>query len=363
MIDTTKIDQMVKKMTELFHRFIYFEDNLFYTFSAIYVLFTYFYDIFDQIPYLQIYGLKDSGKSRLGDVFKGLCFNPFNSSEISNAALYRKISKEHKGITMIIDEKDDIGDSTRNDSLLSILRSGYRSDGNVTRCGRNGTIEQFSTFCPKIIINEKGIQDSALESRTIPIHMIKSIYPIEKFRFLRLEMEFKEIKDLIHPFTQEHRERVFARYHFFKSIKGIKDRNEEVWAPIFIIAGILDTPDTPFIKDDMVDLAKKIIGKRKRMQLIGNIDAQILESTRAYIEEATALGSGGFYIGEELCKFIKDCWSIPDLRLETVSRALKRHDVVTGIERHRLKAKGLSIQKTCYTFDKKKLENLVKGFC
>ena len=222
-----------------------------------------------------------------------------------------------------------------------MVSCGYERGGSVTRCGPKGTTVEFSTFCPKIIINEKGIQDSALESRTIPIHMVESDIAIEKFRKLKFEEESKEIKDLIQSFVKEHRQLVLTRYHSFKSVGGIKGRDEEVWTPILVIAGILETPDVPFspddavnlafIQDDMVKLAKKIIAKRKKLQLIGSIDAQILEATWSYIEADTASGPNDSYLGEKLLDHIKDCWSIPGLRLEAVSRALKRHDVLTSV--------------------------------
>jgi hypothetical protein len=323
MIDAAKIDKLVKKVAEPFERFIYFDDPLFYAFSAIYVLFTYFYDIFDKIPYLQIYGQKGSGKSFLGSLFNELCFKPFKTGNISTAAIYRRIGREHNGLTLIMDEKDDLSHS-RNEVLLGILRSGYEKGGSVTRCLSKGTVE-FSTFCPKIIINEKGIQDSALESRTIPIHMTESPDPIAKFRKLKFEEEAKEIKDLIRSFVKEHGQLVLTRYHSFKSVGGIKGRDEEVWTPILVIAGILDTPDAPFspddavnlafIRDDMVKLAKKIIKKREMLEIIGNLDAQILEATWSYIMEAdTASGPNDSYLGDKLLGYIKDCWSIPDLR-------------------------------------------------
>jgi hypothetical protein len=358
---------MFKKLTELFRRFIYFEDSLFYTLSVIYVLLTHLYDIFDEIPYLQIFGLKASGKTRLGDLFEGLCFNPFNSSEISDASFYREIDKEHGGVTMIIDEADDFGGPTRRGILRRALRSGYRRNGNVTRCGPNGSIEKFLTFCPKIIINEKGIQDEALESRMIPIHMIKSILLLEKFRSSKIGKEFKEAKELIRSFLEDYRDNISERYLSFDSVKGIAGRDEEVWAPILIIAETLDTADDPFlkesklilIKESMLTLAKKTILQRKRMQLIGNMDAQILEATRAYIEQAKPLNiDGGLYVGEDLCKSIKELWSIPGLKLETVSRTLKRYDVLTGIKRPRLKIG----QRACYSLDKEKLLKLTNEY-
>jgi hypothetical protein len=361
--NSIKMGQLIEKLTRVFQKFIYFEDNDFYILSGIYVLLTHLYDIFDEIPYIQVSGLKGSGKTRRGDVFEGLCFNPFNSSEISDASLYRVIGQESNGLTMIIDEAEDLSGSTRRSMLLRILRSGYRRDGNVTRCRPNGTVERFPTFCPKIIINEAGIQNLALESRTIPIHMIKSVLPLEEFRFSKIEKEFKEVKELIRSFSEEYRDLVFGRYDSFKGLDGISGRDEEIWTPIIIIADVIATTlDTPHIKEAMLTLAKKIIVQRRRTQLIGDRNAQILESTWAFVEEKEPLNGDNLYVGEELCRFIKDRWSIPCLNLETVSRTLNRHHIIKEIRRPRLqkriKGSEIEVQRSCYLLDKERLSKL-----
>jgi hypothetical protein len=357
------------KLTSLFQRYIYFEDNDFYTFSAIYVLLTHHYDIFDEIPYIQVSGLKASGKTRLGDIFEGLCFNPFNSSEISEASLYRAISQESGGVTMIIDEADDLSGSKRRDILHRILRSGYRRNGNVTRCGINRTVEQFLTFCPKIIINEMGIGDPALESRTISILMVKSRNHLEKFRFSKAENEFKEVKDLIASFSEECRDTISDRYASFQRVDGLSDRDEELWTPILIIAEVLDKAyPRPFIKDKMLALAKRIIDQRKRTQLIENREAQILEGAQACIEQISPLKIDGlcFYIGEDLSDFIKDRWNIPNLGSGSVSRVLNRFNIIREIRRPRLRrnieGSEIEIQRSCYLLDEEKLSKLTQEY-
>ena len=362
-------NHLFEKLTNFFQRFIYFEDTDLYTLSVIYVLLTHLYNIFDEIPYIQVSGLKASGKTRLGDVFEGLCFNPFNSSEMSEASLYREINQESGGVTMIIDEADDLSGSTRRDVLLRVLRSGYRWNGNVTRCGPKGKVEQFLTFCPKIIINEKGIGDPALESRTLPILMIKTRNHIEKFRFSKAENEFKEIKDLIISFSEEYRGIISDRYASFQGVDGLTDRDEELWTPILIIAEVLDTAfPRPFIKEKMLALAKRIIDQRKRTQLIGNRDAQIIESTQAYIEQTSPLKIKGlcFYVGENLCDSIKDRWGIPNLEPGTVSRVLNRFNLIREVRRPRLKEniKGFEteVQRTCYLLDEERLSKLTQEY-
>ena len=362
-------NHVFEKFSNFFQRFIYFEDADLYTLSVIYVLLTHLYSIFDEIPYIQVSGLKASGKTRLGDVFEGLCFNPFNSSEISDASLFRAISQESGGVTMILDEADDLSGSTRRDILHRILRSGYRRNGNVTRCGLNGAVDRFSTFSPKIIINEKGINDPALASRTIPILMVKACDPIEKFRFSNTENEFKELKDLIESFSEEYRSIISDRYASFEEVDGLSDRDEELWTPILIIAEVLDTAfPRPFIKEKMLALAKRIIDQRKKTQLIGNRDAQILEGTQAYLEQTSPLKIKGlcFYVGENLCASIKERWSIPNLGLGTVSRVLNRFNLIREVRRPRLKenieGSEIEIQRSCYLLDEERLLRLTREY-
>ena len=358
-----KIYQLFEKLTKLFRRFIDFDDSLFYILAVIYILITYLYDIFDQVPYIQIFGLKGSGKSLLGELFEGLCFNPFNSSEISDASLYRAIDQEYGGMTMIIDEADDLGSPTRRGILLRVLRSGYRRHGNVTRCGPNGTVQRFSTFCPKIIINERGIHDSALDTRTIPIHMIRSARSLEKFLSAKIGKELKEMKDLIRSFSEDYRDLVSDRYVSFKCVDGISGRDEEIWAPIFIIAEILDAGlAEQHIKKDMHELAREIILQRRVKQMVENKDAQILESTRAFLEQVEPLDPSGLIVGEALWKFIRDRCGLPDLKLENISRTLNRYDIIKGIKRLRLgkeiRDQEIEVQRSCYLIDKEKLVRL-----
>jgi hypothetical protein len=357
--------QLVEKLNGLFQRYIYFEDRSYYPVSSIYILLTHLYPIFDEVPYLSISGLLGSGKSRLGEIFEGTSFNPTNSSDCTPASLYRMIDKGE--MTLVIDEAEDLSHLKR-DVLLNILRSGYRRNGKVVRCD-NGEPREFPTFCPKIIINQGGLIDPALESRTIPILMIKSQNHLEAFRFARVEAEFKEIKDLIALFVQGYERIISETYLSFQGVEGLENRDLEVWTPIIIIAEILDSaiPESS-IRSQMVQLARRIIAQRRRRQLIENKDAQILEATRTFIGQTKPVTKDGkdYYVGEQLCKFIRDQWDIPGLKTEQVSRALNCHNIIKDIQRFHLKIRengsSKTIQKSCYQLDRERLNELTRDY-
>ena len=358
---------LIERLRQPFQRYIYFEEPLFYDLCPIYALMTHVYDVFDEVPYLLIYGPKNSGKSRLGDILRGLCLNPKKFDDVSAAFLFRTIEEQFLGVTMIVDEAQELSYRRRDDLLGRIVRSGYRKTGRIGRCGGGLRNTEFTTFCPKVIINNDGLIDPATESRTIPIPMIKSPARLERFRFSKAQKEFKEIKDLIGPFSDEYRGAISDLYDSFQGIDGLSDRDEEIWTPILVIAEVLDAAlPEPHIKDSMHKLANKIILQRRIKQLVENRDAQILESTRTYIEQIEPLDPSGLIVGEELWRFIKGRCGLPDLKLETVSRTLNRYAVIKGVRRLRLgkeiKDREIEVQRSCYLIDREKLASLTDEY-
>jgi hypothetical protein len=361
------VPQLLKRTLSLFRKYIYFEDQLYYSLSPLYVLLTYVYEVFDQIPYLLISGARNSGKSRLADLFQGLCFHPINISQVTTAYLYRVIAEREGEATLIIDEADDLSHPRRYDLLSRILRSGYRRNGKVGCCVAAFEPVEFRTFCPKIIINQNGLGEPALESRTIPIHMSRSPRLLEKFRYSKARIEFKEVKDLIHSCLEPFKDLVSEQYDSFDAVVGLSNRDEEVWAPILIIAGVLDTfLGRPLVSDKILTLARRTMAVRRRNQLIGNRDAQILESTRAFVEQYRPLGDDGLYVGAEIRDFTKERWDLITLNTETVSRILKRHNVLKGTKRPRLlnsqTGSTTTVQKVCYMLDRERLSNLTSEY-
>jgi energy-coupling factor transporter ATP-binding protein EcfA2 len=359
--------QLVERLDSFLRKYIFFADPVYYSLCSLYILFTYVYRDFDELPYLLIFGPKGYGKSTLGAILKSLCHKGKKVDDVSPPVLYRYIDeRKQKGLSIIIDESEDLSQARSSNLFLRVLRSGYKSDGSIGRFDRFKTTF-FSTYCPKVIINTAGILDPALESRTIPIPMIKAETHVEKFRSKKSEKEFKGMRNLIQQFLGAYRSTIVTHYNTFPGVEGLGGRDEEIWTPILVIADILDATSTkPSLSKNILELAKKVIDQRRRRLLVENRDAQVLESAWEFINTKKPLNKDGLYVGDKLAKFTETRWDIPSLKTETVSRILHRYGIIQEIKRPRLNAQGQistkGTQKSCYLLNKETLEKLASEY-
>lgn len=355
----------IVEIQQIFKRFIFFEEPLFYDFFIIYVFFTYLYDIFDQIPYLSITGPWGSGKSRLTDILKGLSFNSISSSNISNAAVYRIFHLALKG-TLIMDEQEHLSSNGRKDFLLRILRSGYRKiNSEVYLCVSNNRVESFQTYFPKILVNEGGLTDAALQSRCINIHMARARSETERFRLAKVMPEIEKIKYRIECIAKGMRDATSDLYENFPSIDGLSKREEEIWMPIIVIADVLDNSiSKPIYKERMTALAIRLSRERAQQRLLGNRDAQILEGTDAFLHEKNESSQNSVCIAADLTAFIRERWDLPNLRIEWVSRILNKHKILNLDHKHsrriRIKDTQRVVQRVCLNINTFKLAEVLQ---
>lgn len=274
--------ELLRTLKGLLKKQIFFSDFLLYILLTVYAIYTHVYDIFDRTPYLGIFGPKNSGKTCLGDFLEGVCFKGTQASDITSAALYRFVHQE-KG-TIIIDE--GLHNESRFDPLNRILRSGYRRKGRVICCEPGPTIATFSTFCPKIIIDKTEPNDTALSSRIISIHMVRSPVPLERLLDSEAQIEFKKSRELITKFWENNRQALLEHYKSSQRFDEFLNRDGELWTPLLTVSSFLDSLlKSSYFLENMLSLARKLIDSKKRDELENNWELQILDGTRAFIED------------------------------------------------------------------------------
>jgi len=137
--------------------------------ASYYVLFSWIYDDFNELPYLRGLGDYGTGKSRLLQVIGSICYCPIFASGATTVSPIFRILNDFKG-TLILDEADfKMSDTTA--EIIKILNSGFMKNMPVLRSEGNNKksfdVKAYSVFGPKVIATRQLYTDTALESRMI----------------------------------------------------------------------------------------------------------------------------------------------------------------------------------------------------
>ncbi len=139
------------------------------------IITSHFQDRFPTSEYLYLVGGNGSGRSSLAESFRALAYKAVVMTDPSAPNLFRLLGVvEPVQCTMILEEADKIDKSPEH---MAVLKTGYSYYGMVPKINPY-TLKQefFYTYCPKIIVSERSLNQSiakGVNSRTFPIHCIK----------------------------------------------------------------------------------------------------------------------------------------------------------------------------------------------
>ena len=125
-------------------------------------------------PYLAINSaVKQSGKTRLLEVFELLVAKPWLTGRVTAACLIRKVDQVRP--TLLLDESDTAfnGEKEYGEALRGIMNTGFYVGGVASACvgqGANISFKDFHTYCPKAIAGIGTLPDTVAD-RSIPIRL------------------------------------------------------------------------------------------------------------------------------------------------------------------------------------------------
>ncbi|HUZ12292.1 MAG TPA: hypothetical protein VMU93_05535 [Caulobacteraceae bacterium] len=159
---------LLEAVSAFLHRYVDLS-TLFEVVAAHYVLLTWVYDAFSDLPYLRFRGDYGTGKTRALLAVGSLCYKPFFASGASTVSPIFHIQDAFQG-TLVLDEADfRFSDQTA--ELTKVLNNGTTRGMPVLRTMTNRHRElnptAFRVFGPKIIAMRESFSDRALESRFI----------------------------------------------------------------------------------------------------------------------------------------------------------------------------------------------------
>lgn len=197
---------LVSEVQEHIYRYVDLSDH-FRKIAAYYVLLSWVYDAFNELPYLRLRGDFGSGKSRALFVIGSICNKPFFASGASTVSPIFHVLDTFRG-TLIFDEAD-FRFSDEKAELVKIFNNGNVRGFPVLRTAVTVKKEfdprAFDVFGPKIVAMRKSFQDPALESRFLTEEMgqrsLRSDIPINLPDCQKEEARMLRNKLLMYRFT------------------------------------------------------------------------------------------------------------------------------------------------------------------
>jgi len=148
-----------------------------YLILSMWIFHTYLIEKFNTTPILYFYGVKETGKSRAGEVLSELAFRAQRLTSLTEATLFRSV--ELFKPALIIDEIKLLGRGG-NQGLADLIKTTYKRGLKVSRINLNkygeDQIEYYDTFTPLVICTTENIPD-IIESRCILFIMQKNSNP------------------------------------------------------------------------------------------------------------------------------------------------------------------------------------------
>jgi hypothetical protein len=146
---------------------------LFQKIASYYVLLSWIYDAFNELPYLRLRGDPGCGKTRFLLTVGSLCYKPIFASGASTVSPLFRIIDSFRG-TLIIDE-GDFRLSDERAEIVKILNNGNAKGFPVLRSEvtpkREFNPTAYTVFGPKLVATRGFFEDRALESRCLTEEM------------------------------------------------------------------------------------------------------------------------------------------------------------------------------------------------
>lgn len=244
--------------------------------AAYYVLLSWLYDCFYELPYLRVRGDYGSGKTRFLLVVGSVCYKPMFASGASTTSPLFRTMDAFKG-TLILDESD-FRLSDERAEIVKILNNGNARGFPVLRTEVTRAKEfdprAYTVFGPKIVATRGYFEDRALESRCLTEEMgadrLRDDVP------LNLDDGYKQEARALRNQLLLFRLRNHRKSGTIASLpeRGIEPRLRQIFAPFFSLI------DDPAARERVLELLRSYqrdLVSDRSLQL----EARILEVVRS----------------------------------------------------------------------------------
>ncbi|MHB1959412.1 MAG: DUF3631 domain-containing protein [Acidobacteriaceae bacterium] len=235
---------LLRDIEAFFRRFIVLPDSCYLPLAS-WALATHVYEMFHAFGYVALQSpVRGCGKTRVLEVLECVCARPWRVNSVTPAVIFRKIGGSKP--TLLLDEIEILNGKQKSENTvatIAILNAGYRAGAVVARCeGKDFKVVDFPVYCPKIFACIGGMPDT-ISDRCIVIRMQKALpgQKVERFSEHRLAPEAAELRQRIEPMMFDVANRIRGAYEALPPLTFLRDRQEEIWQPLFATLSVLDS--------------------------------------------------------------------------------------------------------------------------
>jgi hypothetical protein len=269
--------ELVASLRGFIHRYVDVSP-LFEQIASYYVLLSWVYDGFNELPYLRVRGDPGSGKTRFLLTVGSLCYKPTFASGASSVSPIFRILEIFRG-TLVIDESD-FRLSDEKAEVVKILNNGNVKGFPVLRSEVSGKGEfnprAYQVFGPKIVASRGAFDDRALESRFLTEEMgtsgLREDIPINLPQSHKAEALALRNKLLLFRFRNVHKRAVVGDL----VDRSIEPRLNQIFLPLLSV--IEDTRAREALKDLARQYHRQMVSDRGL-----DAEAQVLEVIRSLL--------------------------------------------------------------------------------
>ena len=255
-------NQLFQEVKTQFLTYLDLNNQRFYDFLTLWVIGTYYHQLFNSYPYVYMNGPTNSGKSKTLELCSCIAFNGRLSLHTNPVGIFRMIDESR--CTLLLDELEHLTGRMRNQQFRTMLLGGYRKGGYVQRMIRSNELgdyepRDYETYSPKMLANITGM-DNVLEQRCITLLTIRSVNPTITRTAVEFDNPaFQGIRDSQFLYMMNNWRVIRQAYRETESVEGIIGRNWELWQPILALATHFGGTE---IRDSMITLALECIAER-----------------------------------------------------------------------------------------------------
>ncbi len=198
-------------------------------------------NIFATLPYLDVRGPSGSGKSTLGRALVWIA-NGLISGGRTPAAFLRMID-EVPGRLMVLDEGEQVLRGERRALFENILLTGDHIVGGTVdrvRSGTSGEVMRYRTFGPKVIVSIRGIDESALLRRAIPIDSREAPLTFVPASEKKIFIEAETMRDELQKWATKAKGVVQERLvEYRRGTNFASQAHRALWSPMLAVASVV----------------------------------------------------------------------------------------------------------------------------